>query len=459
MKKRFLGILGVAALGALTLASCAKDEDVFHVYAWNQEFQGYFNKYVSDEKTDKAKVYHLDGKKVKWTINPSDDGVYQTKLDKALKKNVSEKSKSKKIDMFLAEADYIGKYVNSDVSLDVKSIGVTNFENIYQYTEDTATSTDGKVKGVSFQCCPAGVLYRRSIAKDVLGTDDEATVQAAMSDWTKFQALAAQMKAKGYYITGSYAEDYRAYSNNVTSSWVNDKNELQFDDQIIDWMAEAANFMKSEYTLSAGIWDDACTAEMAKTGKAFCYFGPAWYYNFCMGPATATDGTGSSGDWGLVEGPAKYFWGGTWMLAANGSDDTDLTKKVMNAFINDKDLCKKLVKDEGQFSNNKVANQEVSDEYDAAGTGNAFFNGQNDTKVWAGLAGGISNQYATYYDQFCNEGLQKYYVDYLKDSKQVSMKKSLQNFLDYLKEKAPTVVTSKVDLDAIVAAVEAKLAK
>ena len=41
----------------------------------------------------------------------------------------------------------------------------------------------------------------------------------------------------------------------------------------------------------------------------------------------------------------------------------------------------------------------------------------------------------------------------------IGMKKSLQNFLDYLKEKAPTVVTSKVDLDAIVAAVEAKLAK
>ena len=67
MKKRFLGILGVAALGALSLASCAKDEDVFHIYAWNQEFQGFFNKYVSDEKTADAKVYHLNGKKVKST--------------------------------------------------------------------------------------------------------------------------------------------------------------------------------------------------------------------------------------------------------------------------------------------------------------------------------------------------------------------------------------------------------
>jgi len=454
MKKRFLGILGVAALGALSLASCAKDEDVFHIYAWNQEFQGFFNKYVSDEKTDKAKVYHLDGKKVKWTINPSDDGVYQTKLDAALKKNATEKSKSKRVDMFLAEADYIGKYVNSDASLDVKSLGVTNFENIYQYTEDTATDANGKVKGVSFQCCPAGVIYRRSIAKAVLGTDDPEQVQAAMSNWNDFRALAADMKEAGYKITASFAEDYRAYSNNVSKSWINDKSEIQFDDQIVDWMVEAKQFMDAGYTLDAGIWDDACTAEMFKTGKTFCYFGPAWYYNFCMGNAQ-DEKDGCFGDWALCEGPAKYFWGGTWMLAANGTDDQDLIKKTMNAFINDKEICKKLVKNDGQFSNNKVANQEVSDEYDAAGSGNAFLGGQNDTKVYLGLAGGISNEFTTYYDQFCNEGLQKYYVDYLKGTTQ--LKTAINNFLQYMNQKAPSVVTSNFDVDALVTTINDRL--
>ena len=461
MKKRVLGIaLGAAVTGLAiaALSSCGKDEDVFHIYAWNQEFQGFFNKYMSDEKTDDAKVYHLDGKKVKWTINPSDDGVYQTKLDAALKKNAKQSAKSKKVDMFLAEADYIGKYVDSDVSLDVKSIGVTNFENIYQYTEDTATDKNGKVKGVSFQCCPAGVIYRRSVALDVLGSDDPEVVQAAISDWEKFGDVAAEMKAKGYYMTASYAEDYRAYSNNVSIPWVNSNNELQFDDKIVDWMIEAANFMNAGYTLDAGIWDDACTAQMFAEGKTFCYFGPAWYYNFCMGNAQDPD-KGCMGDWGLVEGPAKYFWGGTWMLAANGTDDADLAAKVMNAFINDKDLCKKLVKNEGQFSNNKVANQEVSDEYAAAGTGNEFLGGQNDTKVYLGLASGISNEFATYYDQFCNEGLQKYYVDALKAGSNVSMSKAINNFLDYMKEKAPTVNVTKVDVAALVARIEAGLEK
>ena len=176
---------------------------------------------------------------------------------------------------------------------------------------------------------------------------------------------------------------------------------------------------------------------MFKDGKAFCYFGPAWYYNFCMG--NAQDKTkGCSGDWALCEGPAKYFWGGTWMLAANGSDDTELAAKVMNAFINDKELCKKLVKTEGQFSNNQVANKEVSDEYDAAKSGNAFLGGQNDTKLYLELAKGIKFQNITMYDQYCNEGLQNKFQEYLKGS--VSKYKSMANFKDYLKVNCPEIV-------------------
>ena len=93
------------------------------------------------------------------------------------------------------------------------------------------------------------------------------------------------MKAKGYYMTSSFAETYRAFSNNVKKAWVDDNNKLQFDSQIEAWMTQAENFIKNGYTLTAGIWDDECTKEMFATGKTFCWFGPAWYYNFCMGNA------------------------------------------------------------------------------------------------------------------------------------------------------------------------------
>ena len=107
MKKKLLlgGMMALTALaGVASLSSCAK-KDVFHIYAWNDEFKGFFDKYVSDEKEAGLKTYHLDGKEVKWTIVPNEGTKYQDALDLALKNN-EKADTEKKVDMFLAEADY-----------------------------------------------------------------------------------------------------------------------------------------------------------------------------------------------------------------------------------------------------------------------------------------------------------------------------------------------------------------
>ena len=458
MKKKVLGLglgLGAAAIVAASLASCGP-KDVFHIYVWNDEFKGFFEKSLCDEKAKfqeaaekedeslKPKKYHLDGKEVKWTIVPSDDGQYQQALDNALAANATANTEEK-VDMFLAEADYILKYTNSTVTKDVTKIGVTKFDNIYNYTKEAASDASGVCKGVSFQCCPAGVIYRRSIAKAVLGVDKPEEVQPLIDSWEKFNAVADQMKDAGKLMTASFAETYRAFSNNTTKPWVDKDGNLQLDNQIYEWMKQADSFYTKGETLTAGIWDDECTAEMFKTGKAFCYFGPAWYYNFCMGNAQDKE-KGCYGDWGLVEGPAKYFWGGTWLLAPEGSDDDALVAKTMNAFINDEDVCTNLVKKEGQFSNNQKVNKAVSDEYDKAGTGNKFLGGQNDTKVYLELAKGIKFQNQTIYDQYCNEGLQNKFAEYLKSPSTVSQDKAIANFKEYIKTKCPDVKVDKFAL-------------
>jgi len=455
MKKKILGLGLGAVVAGVTLASLTSctPSDVFHIYAWNTEFQGFFNKYLTDENKDKADAdkvldkewYHLDGKAVKWTIVPSDDGQYQQALDQALADNANAGT-SEKVDMFLAEADYILKYTNSNATKDISTIGANITSNIYNYTKEAASDANGKVKGVSFQCCPAGVIYRRSIAEDLWGAGNGTPeyVQSKIDTWEKFNDVAAEMKTKGYLMTSSFAETYRAFSNNTSMPWVDAKKNLQLDDQIEDWMEQAELFNDNDYSLTAGIWDDECTACMYKDGdsqgrKAFCYFGPAWYYNFCMTNAQ-DEKKGCSGDWGLVEGPAKYFWGGTWMLAATGGDDDALVKKTMEAFTNDENICYQLVTKEGQFSNNQVVNKKVSDEYDSKGTGNKFLGGQNDTKVYLELAKGIKFQNQTIYDQYCNEGLQNKFAEYLKGT--VTKEQAIANFKEYIKTKCPDVVTT-----------------
>ena len=48
-----------------------------------------------------------------------------------------------KIDMFLCEMDYVNKYTNTDMALDIKSLGLTDddLSQMYDYTKQAATKS------------------------------------------------------------------------------------------------------------------------------------------------------------------------------------------------------------------------------------------------------------------------------------------------------------------------------
>ncbi len=404
--------------------AASNEGKVLNIYVWNEEFKGFFEKYYEVP----------EGVEVKWTIVPSDGGQYQEALDNALLAQ-ADAADDDKVDMFLAEADYILKYVNSDVTGPVGDIGVDDFSNCYEYTVQAASDENGVAKGVSFQCCPSALIYRRSIAKDVLGTDDPAEVQEKLSDWSKFEAVAKEAKDKGYYMTASFAETYRPFSNNVTSPWVDADNKLQIDAQIQAWIDQTDEFVKNEYTLTAGVWDDEKNAQMFADGKTMCFFGPAWYFNFCMGNAQDPE-KGCSGDWAICEGPAAHFWGGTWLLGPAGTDNPTMLADVMNTFINNEDVCAKLIENEAQFTNNKAVNEKFASDPEY---GNEFLGGQNDTAVFAEMAGNIKFENQTIYDQILNEGLQNALQEYWRGS--VDKDTAMQNFYKLVSEKYPSIVT------------------
>ena len=444
--KKLLSIL-LAVLMVFALVGCSNNNgggetpaptdeggegSVLNVWTWNTEFWDFLGKYYADEVVDEYTLKKGDVT-IKRTTYPSDGGAYQDALDSALL-NQANAAADEKVDLFLAEADYIIKYTNSDATMDVKSIGVTDFSNTYKYTVEAASDANGVVKGVSFQCCPAAVIYRRSIAKDVLGTDDPAEVQAAMDSWDKFNDVAAQAKAKGYYMIPTTNATYRIFSNNTTSPWVTADGKLNIDANIEAWMDQSEDYVKNGYTAyTSNIWGDEATSEMFKTGKTMCFFGPAWYFNFSMGNAQDPE-KGCPGDWAICQGPQAWFWGGTWMLAATGTDNPTMVADIMNTFINNEEVCSKLVSEDAQFSNNQAVNAKFAAD---ASYGNAFLGGQNDTAVFVELAKNIKFQNVTAYDQACNEGLQTYFQECLDGN--VDKATAIANFKDYIKTTFPSV--------------------
>ncbi len=235
MKKTWKAIMSFALIAAMAfgLAACGGSGDsgsadsgeqgkVLNIWCWNDEFQSRFNDYypgVKEVAEDKSTTTLEDGTVVKWTINPNENNNYQDKLDEALLKQ-ADAAPDDKIDIFLVEADYALKYVDSDYTMDVKDLGLTDDDMAqqYQYTKDIVTDSNGAIKGTTWQATPGLFAYRRSIAKDVLGTDDPDAVQEALADWDKFNAVAEKAAAKGYKMLSGYDDAYRAFSNNVSHS-------------------------------------------------------------------------------------------------------------------------------------------------------------------------------------------------------------------------------------------------
>lgn len=428
-------------------ASSDDGKHYLNIWCWNDEFQSRFNDYypeVKEVSKDKSTTTLNDGTIVKWTINENANNNYQNKLDEALLAQESADDNDK-IDIFLVEADYALKYVDSDYTLDVvNDIGLTedDLSDQYQYTKDIVTDSNGAQKGTSWQATPGLFAYRRSIAKAVLGTDDPTEVQAALSDWDKFDAVAEQANAAGYKMLSGYDDSYRTFSNNVSTPWVTD-NEVNVDPQIMRWVEQTKNYTDKGYNNKTSLWSDGWASDQGPDGDVLGFFYSTWGINFTLlGNALADPdgaqevGNGAYGDWAVCEGPAPYYWGGTWLCAANGTDDVDTIKDVMLKLTCDKDIMSSMTRNQEiqDYTNtvsgmNEIANDESY--------GSDFLGGQNHVALFSETAQKIDMSNVGAYDQGCNESIQKAFKDYFDGN--VTMDEAKENFEKTITEKYPEI--------------------
>ena len=423
----------------------AEEGEVLNIWCWNDEFQSRFNDYYPEVKEvaeDKSTTTLNDGTVVKWTINPNENNNYQNKLDEALL-NQESADADDKIDIFLIEADYALKYVDSEYTLDViNDIGMTedDMADQYQYTKDIVTDSEGAIKGTTWQATPGLFAYRRSIAKDVLGTDDTDEVQAALSDWDSFNAVAEQAAAKGYKMLSGYDDSYRTFSNNVSAPWV-DGTSVVVDENLMKWVEQTKDFTDNGYNNKTSLWDDGWAADQGPDGDVFGFFYSTWGINFTLLGNSLADpdgeqavGNGIYGDYAVCEGPEAYYWGGTWICAAAGTDNAATIKDVMVKLTCDAEIDKQITLDTQDYTNNKTAMDEIAADPEF---GSDFLGGQNHIALFAEAAGKIDMSNAGKYDQGCNEKFQAAFKDYFDGS--VDMDTAKANFETAIMELYPNL--------------------
>ena len=418
----------------VTEAPVADEGKVFNIYCWNEEFKSRLTDHypgyeVVDETTGK-----IGDVEVKWTIVPSTDNAYQNNLDEKLLAQ-ADAADDEKIDLFLVEADYALKYVDTEYTMSVADLGITDAElaNQYQYTKDVMTDSNGVLKGVSWQGCPGVLIYNREIAKDMWGTDDPAEVQTHVADWATFYATGADLAAKGYKLTATVNDSFRVYSNNVSSKWVED-GKLNIDPQFKAWAeAEKASYDAGQTTTGA-LWGDEWSAGFYPEGKVFAYFGPAWLIDFCMA-ADDENSIAHAGGWAATVGPQGFFWGGTWICGATGTDNPALVADIMRKLTTDTDIMTDIVKADNDFVNNKPAMEAM-----AADTsyGDAVLGGQNALGMFCEGVEKIDLSKISAYDQGCNESFQTAMTDYFNGN-YASYDDAVAAFKEAIKVKYPAI--------------------
>lgn len=415
---------------------------VLNIWVWNQEFISRFRSfYTGYVKTNADGTDVLrDGTIVKWTQHANDNNGYQIPLDEALK-NQDSAAADDKIDMFLTEADYILKYTDSDYTLDVKNdIGLsdTDLGEQYDYTKQIATSNN-VLKGVSWQATPGLYAYRRDLAKTVFGTDDPDKVQAQLSTWDKFNDSAAKAKAAGVKILSGYDDAYRVFSNNTTKPWVDANGKVSIDPQMKKWVDQTKEYVDKGYSGKTTLWSGDWGSDQGPKGNVLGFFYSTWGINFTLAGNSCADsekpqvvGNGLYGQYGVCEGPASWYWGGTWMNACKGTDNQKQIYDIMRDLTCTRSVDESITRITQDYTNHKTAMHAIATD---ATYGSTFLGGQNHIALFEKSAAKIDMKNMTAYDQGCNEKFQNAMHDYFAGTSTYDA--ALKNF----KETLSTVYT------------------
>lgn len=220
-------------------------------------------------------------------------------------------------------------------------------DQIVDYVWEVGQDSEGIQRAISYQITPAGVYYRRDIAKEVFGTDDPEEIGKLFADYTTILDTAEKLKAKGYRI---FASDSEINYFSGDSAWVIDGT-LNVDQARYDYMDLVVSLYKNDLTAyanqwstpwyqamagevpilteeiqnytdeSVNVWDAEEFAEATKgmeTTEVFAFGLPSW------GVLTMRDNVQeTSGKWGVCAGPSYGFGGGTFIGISSQSERKD----------------------------------------------------------------------------------------------------------------------------------------
>ncbi len=375
MKKLLVTLLAVVMTFALL--SCASAEGLsgtLKVWSSGEELGRFvegFNKAYPDVKVD-------------ITVVPNADFI--AKLTPALQDS------GEAPDIFTGESDYVKYLVESGYWDDLKAEPYNaDTADVWDYVVSVGTDSTGVLRALSWQASPGSIMYRRDIAKKVLGTDDPEEVGALLKDNQAMLDVAAKLKENGVKMFASWQDIFNMQFSNRSQPWVVD-DKLVIDDGMKGFMELAKTCVENGYDLGVDPWAPEWIAAV-ESDETFCFVLPSWGYQFVVKPGADK----TKGQWAMCQGPVPYVKGGTWLGINKGSANKDLAWAFLKYCCLDSAAQQEYASVYGEFVSTKSADEAL-----AQGEGEEVLGGQNPFEFYNGQMAKLPADLMTAYDGTLN---------------------------------------------------------
>lgn len=371
------------------------------VWTFTDEIEKMINEYYLRDNPDL-------GYEIEIVVIPNDQ--YQQKLDPVLGSGKSAP------DVFALEAAFVKKYVNSDFTKDLKTLGIApKVDETLQYVLDTVTDESGSLKGMSWQATPGAFFYRRSLAKKYLGVSEPEEVQGLLSDFDQFYEAAKTVNDKSggeTKLVSSLGDLQNVFLAARENGWVVD-NKFVIDPKAEELLEIGKKLESEGLTNQAEQWTESWFASMSND-QVMGYFLPTWglHYVLKSNAVNANTGESTSGDWGMIQGPSPYFWGGTWLTVREGTKMEKAAVDLINYIALNKDFLTEYAKKSGDFLAHQSVVESIKDSYSEE-----FLAGQNHYAKFAEMAPSIDASILTGSDLDINNLFAEQLTAYSKGEK------------------------------------------
>lgn len=403
-------------------------EDIMQTYYDGYEAQGDYLGFADGISVKTGKIGDVT---VKWMLVEGGMDAYENYLD-GLLMNRDLLPEDEQADLFMIDASNASKYCSSEagVAMAVSDLGLeADMEDQYRFTKQLVSDSEGREKAVTWKVPCGALVYRYDLAEKYLGVHSPSEAADLLDSWDGIAECAGILKQNGVAMFAGPDETWYPYISG-SGAWVDENGTITINENIANWVALTKDFCENGYNEDYRRKSEEWVNALHGYDDVFAFF--------LTSEEVRTWLTGDSNEleehagYGICRGPGCFMDGGSWICAAEGTDNRELAADIMRRLTCDQDIMRQMTLETGEMTNNKAAMRELAGD---SSYGRSVFGGSNDIAVFAGTAERCDAEDLSYYDHALEDIFLENYRAYF--SGKISEDEALQNFYSDVLERFP----------------------